>query len=130
MTERRKACVCVDEVYVFPEQDGTEVRKRGEEIGEGGRSCDGQERDVVDFKARENPPDADAIWGMAMGYDDDLGPAQAIDKIKMKSIWESNAYLVPPFYEVCAQHVNVVFYTANVRVEEVRYHTLVNRVYQ
>lgn len=64
--------MAVDEVDAFAEDDGAEVGKEGEEVGEGGRGGDGGERDVVHLERGQQVAHSDAVWRMAVGYDDDL----------------------------------------------------------
>lgn len=70
--ERGEAGVAVDELYAFAEDDGAEVGEEGEEVGEGGGGGDGGERDVVYFERGQQVAHSDAVWRMAVGYDDHL----------------------------------------------------------
>lgn len=61
--------MAVDEGDTFAEDDGAEVGEESEEVGEGGGRGDCGEGDVVDFEGGEKVADADAVWGVAVGYD-------------------------------------------------------------
>jgi len=53
---------------MLPEKDCAQIRKGGEEVW---KCCGGGNRekgDVVDFKAGEEPADANASLGVAVGY--------------------------------------------------------------
>lgn len=72
MCERREAGVAVNEMDAFAEDDSAEVGKEGEEVGEGGGGGDDGERDVVHLERGQQVAHSDAVWRMAVGYDDHL----------------------------------------------------------
>ena len=56
-------------LYTFSQDYGPKIGQEGQEVGEsgGGRNC--RERYVVYLQTGEQPPNANAIWRMAMGDD-------------------------------------------------------------
>ena len=68
MAYGRQTCLCVDEMDMLPKKNCVQIRKGGEEIW---KRCGGGNRekgDVLDFEAGEEPADANASLGMAVGY--------------------------------------------------------------
>jgi len=102
LAQRRETRMGVDQLDVLPNDDRPQVRQEREVVWQGGGRGDGHERDVVYFERGEQPTDADAVWRVTVRDDDDF--VAATD-------------------EVGAEHVNVVFYSTYVGVEEIRYHS-------
>lgn len=59
-------------LHTFSNDDGTKVRKEGQEVGQGSGRRDGREWEIVDFEAREKPSDAYFVWWVAVSNDNDL----------------------------------------------------------
>lgn len=119
--------MAMDELNTLAKDDGAEVRKEGEEVGEGGGGGDGGEGDVVYFERGEEVADSDAVGWVAVGYDDHLyrhseGLVGWLVGVAQGRGGGEETDFVAPLDEVCAEHVDVAFYAAHIRVEEVTDH--------
>jgi hypothetical protein len=62
----------VDQFDMFSQDDCPEVREKSEEIGQCRGGGDGNERDVIYLKSREEPSYTNSVWSMSMCDNDDL----------------------------------------------------------
>lgn len=108
----------VDDLDAFADHDGSEIREKGEEVGEGGGGCEDDEWDVVDFDTGVEPADAMAVGGMGVRDNNYLEKLVQSCYIIRGDI----AYLVTSFLKVYAQHVYVVLDPSNVWMKEIADH--------
>ena len=62
----------MNDLDAFPQSNGSQIRKECEKVRQGGRRGYCGKWYVVHFETGGQPPNAHPVWGVTMGYDDDL----------------------------------------------------------
>ena len=102
LTERRETRMCMYQVNMLPNDDRPKVWEEREIVGQGGGGSDGHKWNVVYLERGKQPTYADAVWRVTVRDDNDF---------------------VTSTDEVSAEHIYVIFYPADIGVEEIRYHS-------